>query len=247
MAALCKAHGDEKATIKNYRESECFAQALETAKNMQFLVVGRYDDGFVGVDDNDDTQAFINLGYVKFSSGKFPSVSAFDRPTKDGLVEIEWNGEKAMDYPLNTEGSISLSTSRSYLKNFKDDGTHGWTNLKMLTVKDTGASFWTANVGSYAVDALPAEFFASFSEETREVLKKATKISFEYGFKDTDASLIDDILNVGKSVPDATLAFTGMIEDDMENGRWRIYEDERGVFVTIRVIRGTFFTQRVLG
>lgn len=252
FTSLCKAKGDESATVKNYTSSPKFNEAMESAKSISFLVIGRYDDAFVGVSETDDTKGFINLAYVKFATGKIPAIMPFDHPTKDGLVETEWNGKKVKDYVLDTEGSISLNVTRSYLKNFGDDGTHGWKNLKMFTKKDDASqTFWITQVGSYAIDELPAEFFASFNKETQEILHYATRVSFEVGLQERDGKLIDDILNVGDTVPDAILTFTGLITDDGER-RMSVYTtepDQNGEirrYVTFKIIRPTFYTQTVL-
>ena len=213
-------------------------------------MVGRYEDAFVGVDEEDDTKGFINLGYVKFGTGRVPTISAFDRPQKDGLVELEMDGKKYMDYVLDTDGSFSVITTRSYLKDFATGGGDAQ-NLKLLTRKSDGNQFWVVQVASYTREQLPVDFFASFSGHTLELLKSADRISFEYGLKDTDSRVIDDILAVNNGGRDAQIAFTGMISDD--ESRIRVYDTEPDPetgkvrrYVTMKLIRGTFFTTRLL-
>ena len=250
MAALCRALGDETADERNFRNSDKLQAALNEAKGFNFVVVGRYEDAFVGVDEEDDTKGFINLGYVKFGTGRVPTISAFDRPQKDGLVELEMDGKKYMDYVLDTDGSFSVITTRSYLKDFATGGGDAQ-NLKLLTRKSDGNQFWVVQVASYTREQLPGDFFASFSGDTLELLKSADRISFEYGLKDTDSRVIDDILAVNNGGRDAQIAFTGMISDD--ESRIRVYDTEPDPetgkvrrYVTMKLIRGTFFTTRLL-
>lgn len=249
MAALCRALGDKSATDKNFRNSDQFAAAMNEAKVVNMIVVGRYDDAFVDVDDNNDTRGFINLAYVKFGTGKLPIISPFDHPTKDGLVESEIDGKKFRDYVLDTEGSFSITTTRSYLKDF-GTGNADYQNLKMFERKSDGNKFWVAQVGSWSRDQLPGEFFASFAKDTQELLLTADRISFEYGLKDTDGRIIDDVTAVGKGGADAQLVFSGLIADD--ESRIRVHTTDPDLdgntktYITIRLIRGTFYTQRVL-
>ncbi len=100
-------------------------------------------------------------------------------------------------------------------------------------------------------EQLPGDFFAAFSGDTLELLKSADRISFEYGLKDTDSRVIDDILAVNNGGRDAQIAFTGMISDD--ESRIRVYDTEPDPetdkvrrYVTMKLIRGTFFTTRLL-
>lgn len=249
MARLCKALGDENATPQNFRKSDKLQAALNEAKGWNVLVVGRYDDGFVGVDDNNDENAFINLAYVKFGTGKVPLVAAFDRPQKDGLVELEHEGQKYMDYVIDPEGSFSVTTTRGYLKDF-NSSKDGAQNLRMYARGD-GASFWVVQVASYTPDQLPGEFYASFQGEMLDMLRSADRISFEYGLKDGDGRLIDDILTVRNGGMDASLVFTGLIADD--ESRIKLYESKnddpdlgrKRRTVTVKLIRGTFFTQKI--
>lgn len=248
MAAVERFLGDEKATFRNIKTSPKYQEALKFAETANLLVVAHYDESFFNEDEENPENYTLSLGYVKFST-KMPIISSFEHPTKDGLKEIEWNGEKASDYKMDNEGSISLITTRSYLKNY--NGSE-YQNLKNLTNKsDETQKFWLANLTSYTKEEFPAELAASFSDETLEELKTSDRIVFSYIFGKYDTKTIDEILKADDQ--NAKIVFTGLIEDDASNDkRISFYEtepDDQGKtskIATIRLRQGTFFTQKLI-
>lgn len=247
IAALERSLGDTEATAQNHKKSPKYKEALDKAETMSILVVGHYDESFFSQNEDDDSIASLSLGYVEFGTGRIPIVSSFEHPTgKDALVEAEWFGKKAKDYILDTEGSISLVTTRSYLKDFKGSE---FSNLRSFPTKDDPKkSFWSVIVADFTPEELPAEFAVSFSEETRKEMMDATKVRIQYVPTERDTRIIEDVLASDKK-GDAVVCFSGFIEDDIEDyKRIDIYKsepDEEGQvkkYVTIKVRRGTFFT-----
>lgn len=251
IAAIERYLGDDNANFKNFRKSEKFEDALEMAKTMYMLVIAHYDDSYLNEDENDETRATLSLGYVKFSTGRVPEIAAFEHSTgKDSINEVEWNGQKASDYMLDDEGSISFVTTRSYLKDYKGSDNQ---NLKLLSNRENpDQTFWTANLFSFTPEEIPASFAASFSEEIREEMKKSTRIVFNYVFGQFDERNINSILNY-ETDGDAKVVFSGNISQDISNPkRVNIYkgvndetQEEYQIF-TFRLRQGTFYTQKLI-
>lgn len=240
IIALEKYLGDASANSNNFKQSPKFQEALNMAKTSNVLVVAHYDESFFNVNDDDPTSASLSMGYVSFGTGRLPIISSFD---KDELTEVTINGKEYKEFALNPQGSISFVTTRSYLKAYPG----GKQNLKLIkTDKD---SFWSANLLTLKKDQLTPEFLSHFSQETIELMQSADFINFNYVFGQFDQRNIDNIVNLTPET-DATMVFTGLIEDDIEDSkRVNVYEKQDGnkttKSVTFRLRQGTFFTQRL--
>ena len=246
IASIERSLGDTSATGKTHKTSPKYKEALEKAETMSVMVVGHYDEGFFSENEDDETIASLSLGYVKFGTGRQPIFSSFERPAgKDGLVESEWFGKKSKDYVFDSEGSVSLVTTRGFLNNFNGSG---YENLRNHKNEDDGSSFWAVVVADYKPEDLSESVMASFSQETLNALKDVDKIRISYVMGERDTALIDSILTV-KENGDAVLGFTGLIEDDIEDSKridfYTTQPDEEGnvrKYATLKARRGTFYT-----
>lgn len=247
--------GDKEADFKNFRKSAKFSEAMEIAKTSYMLVVAAYDESFltIGEDDGDDeapndpTAATLSMAYVKFGTGRKPIISSFERPTgEEGLVEATWFDKTAKDYVLDTNGTVSLTTTRGYLYDFNGDGSYK--NTKNIPKKDdSGQSFWTVKLASMKPEDLPVEVAASFSEEILEDMKDAEYISFDYVYSDHDTKILEDVLAVDAK-GDAVIVFTGEIDGDIDNGIRYVSSktDDGKKYISLRIRRGTFYTQKLI-
>lgn len=248
MSALCRHLGDPKATQHNYEKSTKFKEAFDLAKTTFMLVVAAYDESFFSVNEDDPKKATLSMGYVKIGTGRKPIISSFERPMQEGLVEVEWNGGKYMDYLLDPDGSISVMTTRSYLANY--EGTNA-ANLKWIETKNSDdGGFWAVQIAGLRPDDIPVELVASFPEETIAEFKDAYQIQFSYVMGRSDEKTLSDVLKLSNKedgARDAVMVFTGKI--DIDRMRINEYEPDNGdkrKYVTFDLKQGTFYNQKFI-
>lgn len=106
-----------------------------------------------GSSKNEDyeTIASLSLGYVKFPTGRQPIFSSFERPAGNNGSKSEWFGKKSKDYVFDSEGSVSLWTTRRLLNNFNGSG---YENLRNHKNEDDGSGFWAVVVADYKPEDL---------------------------------------------------------------------------------------------
>lgn len=244
MVALCRYFGDDKANYKNYEKSPQFKEALRQAKTTFMLVVASYDESFFSFDDNNPKTATFSLGYVNIGTGRKPIISSFERPMQDGLVQTVWNDEKAMNYVLDTQGSFSVATTKSYLANYNGQD---FANLKWIDTDDGG--FWSVTIASYTPDQLPADMVATIPEEIQEDMKTAHRIQFGYVMGPSDERVLGDILDFVDD-PDnhrnALYVFSGRIDTDKIRHYTSEKDGEERLYITFDLRQGTFYNQRFL-
>lgn len=248
MAALCRYVGDDSATQWNYERSKYLDEALKLANTTFMIVVAAYDESYFNINEDDPTKASLSMGYVKIGTGRKPIISSFERPMKDGLIRAEWFGNSFMDYLLDTDGSISLMTTRSYLANYEGSKE---ANLKWIeTSNSDDGGFWSVQLAGFKPEDIPAEVIASFPEEVIEELKDAYQVQFSYVMGRNDDKTLSDVLNLAgkkEGSRDAIMVFTGRIDTDKM--RINEYKPEKGdvrKYVSFDLKQGTFYNQKYL-
>lgn len=244
IASIERSLGDTSATAKNHKNSDKYQEALKIAETSQILVQAKFDSQYFSVDEEDESRASLSVGYVSFGTGKKPMVTNLDSSDSDDFIDVTIRDKETKADPMDF-GAISLSTTRSYLKNFGGSDSQ---NLRLFTSDD--GQFWSATVGSFKVEDLPDEFFKNFSQEVVDQLLEQDYIRFSTTLK--SAQDIDSILNLDEN-GDAMVVVTGQIqgEDDGSSGLqfYTSEPDEDGVIrktATFKVRQQTIYTAKRL-